>query len=127
MQGMAADGMDASFMTIFGEFLEGYSKCAKLAGTTPERFQDSIGTLIKVRGYGQVLSQTMSMSWYFFHWMMDSYSATLGRRVAYSCVRSRTSTISNFCVGRIEITYGYPVRVEIVLNGARLNVCGRSV
>lgn len=49
MEGMAADGMDSSFMTIFGEFLEGYSKCAIRAGTTPEQFQLSIGTLIKAR------------------------------------------------------------------------------
>lgn len=47
MEGMAADGMDSSFMAIFGEFLEGYSKCAIRAGTTPEQFQFSIGTLIK--------------------------------------------------------------------------------
>lgn len=46
---MAADGMDSTFMSIFGEFLEGYAKCAKMAGTTPEQFQYSIGRLIKVR------------------------------------------------------------------------------
>lgn len=49
MEGMAADGMDSSFMAIFGEFLEGYTKCAIRAGTTPEQFQFSIGTLIKAR------------------------------------------------------------------------------
>lgn len=49
MDGMAADGMDSSFMAIFGEFLEGYSKCAVQAGTNPEQFQFSIGTLIKAR------------------------------------------------------------------------------
>ena len=49
---MAADGMDPSFMAIFGEFLEGYSKCAKMAGTTPEQFQFSLGTLIKARREG---------------------------------------------------------------------------
>lgn len=47
---MAANGMDASFMDIFGEFLEGYTKCALKAGTTPEQFQFSIGTLIKASG-----------------------------------------------------------------------------
>ncbi len=46
---MAADGMDSSFMAIFGEFMEGYTKCAIRAGTTPEQFQFSIGTLIKAR------------------------------------------------------------------------------
>jgi len=49
MEGMAADGMDSSFMAIFGEFMEGYTKCAIKAGTTPEQFQSSIGTLIKAR------------------------------------------------------------------------------
>ncbi|CAM9880147.1 unnamed protein product [Scytosiphon promiscuus] len=48
MDGMAADGMDASFMDIFGEFLQGYSKCAIMAGTTPEQFQFNLGTLIKM-------------------------------------------------------------------------------
>lgn len=47
---MAANGMEASFMDIFGEFLEGYTNCAIKAGTTPEQFQFSIGTLIKARG-----------------------------------------------------------------------------
>ncbi|CAM9992562.1 unnamed protein product [Ectocarpus sp. 6 AP-2014] len=48
MEGMAADGMDSSFMSIFGEFLGGYSKCAIKAGTTPEQFQFNLGTLIKM-------------------------------------------------------------------------------
>ena len=60
MEGMAADGMDSSFMSIFGEFLEGYSKCAIRAGTTPEQFQFSIGTLIKV-------SQKQQQAWWGDH------------------------------------------------------------
>ena len=46
---MAAQGMESGFMSNFGEFLEGYTNCAKRAGTTPEQFQECISTLIKAR------------------------------------------------------------------------------
>lgn len=49
VEGMVEQGMDGDFMSILGEFLEGYSKCAVLAGTTAEQFQTNLGTLIKVR------------------------------------------------------------------------------
>ncbi|CAM9553654.1 unnamed protein product [Ascophyllum nodosum] len=48
LEGMAAQGMESGFMSIFGEFLEGYTNCAKRAGTTPEQFQECISTLIKM-------------------------------------------------------------------------------
>ena len=46
---MMEQGMDDNFMSILGEFLEGYSKCAVLAGTSAEQFQTNLVTLIKVR------------------------------------------------------------------------------
>lgn len=45
---MSAQGMDSTFLSILGEFLDGYSKCAIMAGTTAEQFKMSLGTLIKV-------------------------------------------------------------------------------
>lgn len=83
MEGMSADGMDSSFMTIFGEFLEGYSKCAKMAGTTPEQFQFSLGTLIKARREEGLtsLSIARTISWKnYLEFVWDNFVISINQK-----------------------------------------------
>ena len=49
LEGIETQGVELGFMSIFGEFLEGYTNCTKMAGTTPEQFQECISKLIKAR------------------------------------------------------------------------------
>lgn len=45
MKGQTGDSM---FISILSEFLDGYSRCAIQAGTSAEKYQFSLGTLIEV-------------------------------------------------------------------------------